>query len=569
MFKRDNGLLSWANSHNSVWEMSKSHCLRFTRRRNVAREDFTIDGFTIPCRKSAKLLGVIIDQELRWKEHAEFAASKGTKLVLAISRLTHPTFGMPHKHMRRLYISIALPKMEYAAEVWFEPIRRVPGRKPLKGSVGHANKISKVQNLAARMITGTQRSTPIELLLLHANLLPTRLRMEEQVYKATLRLCTLPASHPLSPLVRRCANRYVQSHRSPLHELFHAFDLHPDYVETRSPFRMFPPDWSPPFTLHIDSNKDNTAEYCRNRSDDVRIFTDGSGYEDGIGAASTLYYKSQLHTAHYHLGDASEHTVFESEICAVILATHQMLSLKPRNPRSLLIALDNQAVIRALPANRRQPSQYLLDEALRGLSAIRKRWPRIRITIAWTPGHHDLDENEAVDGEAKRAAQGMSSSVLPKLLRKPLPESSAALKATKHQSIREASLHEWISSPRYQKFQNVDPWTTAPALNRLLSNLPRNESSLLVQLRTGHGPLNAHLARIKSTDSPLCPRCHKERETAKHVLLHCPHYSEARHILRTKAKYSALFMRRLLSEPKTISHTMKFLKSTHRFHPFL
>ena len=212
--------------------------------------------------------------------------------------------------------------MEYAAEIWFELIRRIPGRKPLKGSVGHANKISKVQNLAARIITGAQRSTPIELLLLHANLLPTRLRMEEQVYKAMLRFCTLPDSHPLSPLVRRCANRYVQSHRSPLHKLFHAFDLHPDYVETRFPFRMFPPDWSPPFTTHIDSNKDDAAEYCRSRSDDVRIFTDGSGYEDGIGAASTLYYKSQSHTAHYYLGDSSEHTVFESEICAVILATH-------------------------------------------------------------------------------------------------------------------------------------------------------------------------------------------------------------------------------------------------------
>jgi len=92
--------------------MSKSHSLRFTRRRNVTRDDFSIDGFTTPCCKSAKLLGAIIDQELRWKEHAEYAASKGTKLVLAISRLTHPTLGMPHKHVRRLYISIALPKNE-------------------------------------------------------------------------------------------------------------------------------------------------------------------------------------------------------------------------------------------------------------------------------------------------------------------------------------------------------------------------------------------------------------------------------------------------------------------------
>jgi hypothetical protein len=144
--------------------------------------------------------------------------------------------------------------------------------------------------------------------------------------------------------------------------------------------------------------------------------------------------------------------------------------------------------------------------------------------------------------------------LLPYIQSKRLPDSSAALKAAKHQSIRQTSVHEWTSSARYRKFQNIDPWTSAPALNRLLSNLPRNESSLLVQLRTGHGPLNAHLARIRSTDSPLCPRCHTEPETAKHVLLYCTHYSDARHTLRTKAKHSASFMRRLLSEPPTPSN---------------
>jgi hypothetical protein len=243
--------------------------------------------------------------------------------------------------------------------------------------------------------------------------------------------------------------------------------------------------------------------------------------------------------------------------------------LKPHNPKFLLIALDNQSVIRALAANKRQPSQYLLDEALRGLSAIRKKWPRIQITIAWAPGHHDLPENEAVDEEAKKAAQGLSSTTLPKSLKERLPDSVAAIKAAKHQSLRTAWLHDWTSSAHYQKFQKIDPWTPASKLNCLLSNLPRNESSLLVQLRTGHGPLNAHLYRIGSVDSALCPRCHAEPETAKHVLMHCCFYSDARRTLRAKARYSAFSFRRLLSEPKTITHAINFLKSTKRFRPFL
>jgi hypothetical protein len=71
--------------------------------------------------------------------------------------------------------------MEYAAEVWVEPIRRKEGRKSLKGSVGHASRLAKVQNMAARLITITQRSTPTDLLLLHASLPTTHLRMWQQL----------------------------------------------------------------------------------------------------------------------------------------------------------------------------------------------------------------------------------------------------------------------------------------------------------------------------------------------------------------------------------------------------
>jgi ribonuclease HI len=476
---------------------------------------------------------------------------------------------MPHKHVRRLFVAIALPKIEYAAEVWFEPIRKVPGRRSLKGSVGHANRIAKVQNLAARLITGAQRTTPIDLLLLHANLIPTRLRMEEQLFKATLRLCSLPEYHPLLPYVRKCANRYVQSHRSPLHELFHAFDLHPDCIETLHPIRFYPPSWSPRFTTYIADDKDEAADYCRGRNDDIRIYTDGSGLDGGIGAASVCFYRGETHTAHYHLGSSSTHTVFEGETCGVILATHQVISIKPHNPKSLLIALDNQPLLRALSANTRQRSQYLLDEALKGLENIRKKWPNISITLVWAPGHHGLQENELVDEEAKKAANRLSSTILPKSLRRPIPESTAALKAHKHTSLRQMWLQLWTDSTRYKKFARIDPWSNAKAMNRTLSHLPRNQSSLLMQLRSGHDQLNAHLSRIKQVPSNLCPRCLHAPETASYVLISCPLYATARKRLISKTGHAAFSIRRLLSDPKIIPSTFIFLKETKRLRTFI
>ncbi|KAJ7729620.1 hypothetical protein B0H14DRAFT_2273651, partial [Mycena olivaceomarginata] len=59
--------------------------------------------------ESAKYLGLVMDRQLRWKEQVEQAIKKGTKAVMAINRLTRPTFGLPHQFVRQLYRSVVVP----------------------------------------------------------------------------------------------------------------------------------------------------------------------------------------------------------------------------------------------------------------------------------------------------------------------------------------------------------------------------------------------------------------------------------------------------------------------------
>ncbi|KAI0665330.1 hypothetical protein C8Q78DRAFT_946757, partial [Trametes maxima] len=58
---------------------------------------------------------------------------------------------------------------------------------------------------------------------LHAGLPPVELRLNQAAHRATVRLASLPEVHPLFKPIRRCSSRYPRLHRSPLHELFHAF----------------------------------------------------------------------------------------------------------------------------------------------------------------------------------------------------------------------------------------------------------------------------------------------------------------------------------------------------------
>ncbi|KAJ7719447.1 hypothetical protein DFH07DRAFT_972947 [Mycena maculata] len=81
-----------------------------------------------------------------------------------------------------------------------------------------------------------------------------------------------------------------------------------------------------------------------------------------------------------------EHTVFEAELDGLI----PCLLLIAETPRlcSATVFIDNQAAIRA---------------TLHDL-----QWKRhtFKLHVAWNPGHKDVEGNEAVDAEAKKAAQG-------------------------------------------------------------------------------------------------------------------------------------------------------------------
>ncbi|KAJ7687148.1 hypothetical protein B0H17DRAFT_1203812 [Mycena rosella] len=293
---------------------------------------------------------------------------------MAINRLTRPTFGLPHKFVRQLYRSVVIPKMEYGLCVWYSPIVS-NGTKHRKGSVGF---------------------------LMQLGLLPRR---------SPPRIP--PPHHPLHSHVKRCMHMYPQAHRSVLHEMFHAFPVIRS-LETIDPTPL-DTTWVAPFTFRIADNKDMAIEELAQYTGGACLYGDGSGYEGGAGGAAVLKNKDGVYgMLRLHLGPMEKHTVFEAELVGLILCL-VMIADTPRL-RAATILIDNQAAI------------HLPD--------LRKKRRTFKLHIAWIPGHKDVEGNEAVDAEAKTAAQG-ESSVLPHALRAlhHLPSSMAALKAAHKKHI--------------------------------------------------------------------------------------------------------------------------------------
>src|SRR5882724_7990595 len=139
-------------------------------------------GVKVPAVATHKFLGVILDQELWWKEHVQYTLQKGTKWVALYRRLAKPMKGVSAKHMRWFYISVAIPKMLYAADLFL-----IPGSEVGKGTKGFISKLAKIQRQVMLHITGALRLTPMDAIDACADVLPLHLLVENLMYRATTR----------------------------------------------------------------------------------------------------------------------------------------------------------------------------------------------------------------------------------------------------------------------------------------------------------------------------------------------------------------------------------------------
>jgi hypothetical protein len=176
------------------------------------------------------------------------------KAMLALSRISSPTFGLPHSHVRQLFQTVVVPRMEYGLPVWYRSISS-NSDEWRTGTVWVAKALGKVQRLASKVITGALRTMATDVLDFHANLPPIHIRLNCSVYNAVARLTSLPQSHPLHRVITRC-RRVPRFHRSPIHHAFLEFPTLTGDFESIDPHLSFPPLPNGALTTSIAPNKD-------------------------------------------------------------------------------------------------------------------------------------------------------------------------------------------------------------------------------------------------------------------------------------------------------------------------
>ena len=548
----------WRRRHGVQFEISKYILVHYTRNKNKeTKASATVDRVTIKPSNEAKYLGVIFDQELRFKSHLQHAVKRGTNAALALCSIAKSTCGAPYKYVRQLYQAVIAPRTDYGAIAWHRP----------KGDGSTAatmqiRKLTTVQRLAMKAILGCYRTTPTAAMEIETGLEPPWIRLQTKALLATTRMQSLSTRHPIQKWLTNALRTRTACipYRSNFESILQQFPHMCGKIETIETY-IRPPWWTPTATIQMEATKDNAKDqhYKTQTHLDattVMIYTDGSGIESKVGAAA--YNSTTNEVSHQHLGSEAQFNVYTAELTALHLAVKQL-----GNHRDCLtgrIYTDSQAAAKAIDRPRRQSGQTIIKDILESIDELTLKYMHMYVEIIWIPGHAEIEGNECADTEAKRAATDLTLS---------RPHNYKPLRSARARYIKEAAKKRWhtvwsentrtaaalrcIMKGKYAK--------AGPALYNEMAN--RSDAARIAQLRTGHCGLNRYLHRFGIKNSPYC-QCGYGKETVEHYLLECRNFREQRRKLRSEVGTGKMRVGRLLGDPKIIKHTVEYLKETGR-----
>ena len=314
----------WRKKHGAQFEISKYIVVHYTRNRTrKTKASVTINGVTIKPSNEAKYLGVIFDQELRFKLHLQHAVKKGTNAAMALSSIAKSTWGAPYTYVRQLFQAVVAPRIDYAAIVWHRP-------KDDGSTAGtmQMRKITTIQRLAMKAILGCYRTTATAAMEVETGLPPPWIRLQTKALLATTRMQSLSTRHPIQEWLANAlrTRTAVISHQSNLENILQQFPHMCGRIETIET-HIRPPWWTPTVKIKIETTKSNAKDQhditqMHSDTTTVTIYTDGSGIENTIGAAA--YNSATTSVSHQYLESETQFNVYTAELTAVHLAIKQL-----------------------------------------------------------------------------------------------------------------------------------------------------------------------------------------------------------------------------------------------------
>ena len=137
---------------------------------------------------TTRWLGIILDPGLKLKAHVNQRIEKTRNAAARVQGIIGK-YGLASGLTRRIHIAAVHSTILYGAEIWWDSQKTL--RKIVQGVI----------NRGARAVTEMWKNTPIEILLVEANLRNVKVILNSRQRKFSARLATLPDENPVKNIL--------------------------------------------------------------------------------------------------------------------------------------------------------------------------------------------------------------------------------------------------------------------------------------------------------------------------------------------------------------------------------
>lgn len=534
-------LITWSKANGPKFSEEKTKLVVFSKRKINYNLNLLFNRIPLQESKEMKLLGMILDNRLKFKDHIKYTKLRGNKALNILQILNNRNNGVSRQVLLRLYKSYVRPIIEYGAPVYnCAPKALLDSLEP-------------IQNSAIRIATGAFKSSRIENLLIDAGEPPLMFRREYlcnnfmtkvlfhrhspmrkillNINRSDSELTFLNQTKPLSLWFYENTNNYTNILSSSI--LRRPITSSPPWIllNPKIEFLSLKPKKSYlPFEI-----KNLFFQYCANNCpvDATICYTDGSKDGDTVGAA----FKIANYTVNHRLHKFS--SSFTAEASALEFCLLQLLNSHVRG--FIQIFSDSKSVICSIKQN--HPKNVIVQNIKEICHSIISKGNQLKIT--WIPSHCGIPGNNHVDLAAKDLNyHELSNDIV-------LPDFKNYLKY----NVKSKWQRWWDEIPQPNKIRDIKttvlPWSSS---NRKI----RTEERILSRLRIGHSRLT-HKYLMEKIDPPICDACFVQI-TIEHILCHCVKFIRQRQKFNL---YDKEINQILGDNPCIIDRVMEFLKDIH------
>ncbi|KJZ70705.1 hypothetical protein HIM_09889 [Hirsutella minnesotensis 3608] len=357
--------LDWEKRSGATFEVNKTSVIHFTR---IAERDsnstFAIRGDDVKPKDNVKLLGVIMDQALRFKEHIAGVAAKGLTAAMCLKRLKMAS----PRTARQLFTATVAPTMDYASNVWSHACK-----------TKEATWIERAQRVGAQAITGGFRTSAVA--EAEAGMQSFRERHAQATAKFWIRTQTLSNTHPLTSL-RLKLHRRLDTKRV---EVIHEFALAPCDERVQATYET-----------------DRLEALTSDDPEDITTATSSSQRKGKVGLGGVVRDASRdsangvVASYSVTLGPSGEQNAYTAGLEA-IATTLRCVPLGLRD-RDLTVVTSNRSVLQVI--GRQQSGQCTIRAIYGSVEFLAKRGCKVR--LRWVPAK---SEEYTLGPLAKRQAK--------------------------------------------------------------------------------------------------------------------------------------------------------------------